>query len=317
MCCVEGKYLRLGGDLRSMLKLSICIPTYNRPEYLKRAVNSVLNSAADGYEILVFDNSQNSESEAVVNSLSDPRIIYKRHSDNLGMLANWNALIEYSQGQYIKFLNDDDWFESGAVDLFFRDINRYKDAAVFNYSARYVNDMGCLVKADSDYQGKNVSLTGKEAAQIISAGKRRLGAPSQVMFRRDYALKAGSFGLKMSYSLDIRLWAKLLNYGNIVFINDEKPINILLHPNQAAKGFSVKQKIVDQQEVNKIIFDIFNSDADDKELSALDSFIAWHELGLALRGGDLFSAIKAFRLTNYNVSGFKEFVRRDIVERVQ
>ena len=132
------------------------------------------------------------------------------------------------------------------------------------------------------------------------------------MFRREESLLSGGFGQEMSYALDVRLMAKMLYYGDVVFL-DDVPVNILSHPQQANKFFTVGQKIKDQQEYYNILFDTFGSENPAKDRSAVNSFIAWHEAALNFKSGNLISAIKALNISRYKISGLKEFIRRDII----
>ncbi len=88
--------------------VSICTPTYNRPDFLERALRSCLAQTFQDFEIVVTDNSANDLSEKVIRRLNDPRIRYFRNDKNLGPCGNTNRATALAEGQYIKFLMDDD-----------------------------------------------------------------------------------------------------------------------------------------------------------------------------------------------------------------
>lgn len=92
--------------------VSVLIPTYNRPDYLRYALESAIKQSYKNVEILIGDNSSSSlEAAEIVKSLNDSRIKYVYHSQNLGMVGNNIFLIKESAGDYIAILHDDDiWY---------------------------------------------------------------------------------------------------------------------------------------------------------------------------------------------------------------
>src|SRR5438067_9202421 len=94
-----------------MPKASVIIPTYNRAEFLRLAIISILNQTFQNFEIIVIDDAAQDYTREVVNSLSDKRIRYIRHEENKGVSAARNTGVANSKGGYIAFLDDDDeWF---------------------------------------------------------------------------------------------------------------------------------------------------------------------------------------------------------------
>lgn len=117
---------------------SFLVPTYNRPLLLKETIDSIL--AQNGnykYEIIVVDNDgiidEITETEKLVNSYSDSRILYYKNSTNIGIVGNWNRCIELSRGDYITILHDDDWIEADYLHSVFENI-RGKQSLFFKYS---------------------------------------------------------------------------------------------------------------------------------------------------------------------------------------
>jgi glycosyltransferase involved in cell wall biosynthesis len=91
--------------------LSVIIPTYNRPEYLKQAIASAVNQTFDDIEIIVSDNCSPQNPQAIVESFNDSRIRFSRNSSNLGMFANTIKAFRMARGKYVASLLDDDMWE--------------------------------------------------------------------------------------------------------------------------------------------------------------------------------------------------------------
>ena len=97
--------------------VSICTPTYNRPELLQRAVESCLAQTYPHFEVIVTDNSTNGDSEKLASKWTDPRVRYFRNAGNIGPLASVNRAISMAGGKYIKILMDDDLLKPRFLEL--------------------------------------------------------------------------------------------------------------------------------------------------------------------------------------------------------
>ena len=97
--------------------VSICIPTYNRPNLLQRAVCSCLAQTYPNFEIVVTDNSTDFASREVLAKLSDPRIRYYSNSGNIGATASVNRGLSLATGKYISTLMDDDLLKPQCLEL--------------------------------------------------------------------------------------------------------------------------------------------------------------------------------------------------------
>lgn len=94
--------------------VSVVIPTYKRPDYLIRAVESVLNQTYPNIEAIVVDDN-NPETEArrrtediMKQFEDDPRVKYLKHEKNKNGSAARNTGARSSKGEYVAFLDDDD-----------------------------------------------------------------------------------------------------------------------------------------------------------------------------------------------------------------
>jgi glycosyltransferase involved in cell wall biosynthesis len=91
--------------------VSVGIPTYNRPEGLRRTLECVIRQTYPHLEIIVSDNcSPTREVEAVVREFmaTDDRIRYLRQEKNVGQFFNFKAVFDAAQGDYFAWAADDD-----------------------------------------------------------------------------------------------------------------------------------------------------------------------------------------------------------------
>lgn len=98
--------------------VSIGVPTYNRPEGLKRTLESLIKQTYSNIEIVISDNcSTNADVEKVIDKfLSDKRIKYFKQPINKGAAYNFSFVLDKSTGKYFKFLADDDWLDNNYVE---------------------------------------------------------------------------------------------------------------------------------------------------------------------------------------------------------
>jgi glycosyltransferase involved in cell wall biosynthesis len=90
--------------------VSIVIPTYNHARFLGRALQSVLDQTYTHWEVIVIDNHSTDNTDEVVASFTDPRITYLKIHNNGVIAASRNAGINAAKGEWIAFLDSDDWW---------------------------------------------------------------------------------------------------------------------------------------------------------------------------------------------------------------
>jgi len=91
-----------------MPKISVIIPTHNRPELLKKAVGSVLSQTYKDLEVIVVDDGMEKRADSVIKEFNDSRIKHIQHQEEKGGSAARNTGIRASSGEFIAFLDDDD-----------------------------------------------------------------------------------------------------------------------------------------------------------------------------------------------------------------
>ncbi len=90
--------------------VSVIIPTFDRPRYLKEAIEAALAQTFPEFEVLVFDNGTLDETLGVAEEATrrDARVRFHRNERNLGMSANFNALADAARGEFLVAIGDDD-----------------------------------------------------------------------------------------------------------------------------------------------------------------------------------------------------------------
>lgn len=122
--------------MKNTIKFSIIVPVYNVELYLEKCINSILNQTYKNYElILIDDGSTDSSGKICDNYIDCNQFIRVIHQANLGLSSARNKGIEIAKGQYIIFLDSDDYWYSDDVLSKLNDRLSFNEADVlsFNY----------------------------------------------------------------------------------------------------------------------------------------------------------------------------------------
>lgn len=116
--------------------VTIGIPVYNSVDYIRRALDSALAQTYPSIEFLVVDDAGHDGSIDVVQSIKEahPRgnnIHIIKHSENLGVAASRNDIIDYAQGEYLYFMDSDDAIAENTIELMMQNVRQYDAEIVF------------------------------------------------------------------------------------------------------------------------------------------------------------------------------------------
>lgn len=115
------------------VKLSIIVPIYNVASYLHKCVDSLLAQDISDYEIILVDDGSTDDSGAIADELTAyPQLLPKRrgvpmkviHQENKGLSAARNTGIAVAQGEYIMFLDSDDYLQPNVLRMLVEQIER-------------------------------------------------------------------------------------------------------------------------------------------------------------------------------------------------
>lgn len=97
-------------------KISVILPTYNRASLLPRAIKSVLNQTFKDIELIIVNDASTDNTDEVVKSFNDERIVYIKHKENKRPFAAMNTGFDMMRGEYVIGLMDDDEFLPDALE---------------------------------------------------------------------------------------------------------------------------------------------------------------------------------------------------------
>lgn len=158
--------------------LSVLLPTHDRLEYLRYAVESVRRQDGDDWEVIVSDNASTDDIAGYVEQLGDDRVRYVRTETFVPVTENWNNALRHSRGDYVVMLGDDDALLPGyyaalrrLVDLFNAPEVIYTGALIFAYPDAVPDGRAGYVRSGSSASflagAQDPFLLGRERARAL------------------------------------------------------------------------------------------------------------------------------------------------------
>lgn len=102
--------------MSSLPAVSIIMPVYNGEQFISLGINSVLEQTYANWELIIVDDGSTDGSAKIINQYQDPRIHYF-YQDNAGPVTARNHGLQYAQGEYVIFLDCDDWWSRNALEV--------------------------------------------------------------------------------------------------------------------------------------------------------------------------------------------------------
>ena len=110
-----------------MTSVSIILPVFNGEKFIKKAIESVLNQSLNDFELIVINDGSTDSTADIINSFEDNRIRIINQSNKGPGQARNNGL-KIASGDYIMFLDADDWFCEDALETaYFEEKNNIAD----------------------------------------------------------------------------------------------------------------------------------------------------------------------------------------------
>lgn len=197
-------------------RVSIIMPTYNRGYCIARAIESVMQQTWNDWELIIVDDGSSDNTSEIVqnykNKLGGKLNYFKK--ENGGVSAARNVGINRSCGDYIAFLDSDDYYYPNKLDRQVKALQDNINAVMCyaNWSTFYDdNEDGAMYHPLPD------DLKGHIYPQLISVQNCYITTPS-VMLRRDAVFQAGLFDVSMHICEDIDMWRRVSRLGPVVQI---------------------------------------------------------------------------------------------------
>ncbi len=184
-----------------MTRVSVVIPAYNGAKFLGTAIDSALAQTWTDQEIIVVDDGSNDDTGQVVARYGNAvRYLWQK---NAGTSVTRNRGIAEAQGEYIAFLDQDDWWAPNKLELQVAALEANPEAALVYTDFETHRSDGSIVNS---YLKSRPRAHGWVLDQLLQSN---MILPSTVLARRAALLEAGGFDPAIRYTEDIDLWLRM------------------------------------------------------------------------------------------------------------
>lgn len=218
--------------------VSIIIPAYNVENYIFRGIESCINQTYKNIEIVIIDDGSIDNTQNIIKEYvqKDSRIKYL-FQENKGVSAARNKGLDIAGGNYIIFLDSDDWLETNTVEYLLNKKKEYESYFITtNFKAVYLEDEN--LKIEEEIEEEVIELiTSQEISSTFILTKYRVKSScyklfskkildeNRIRFRED--IYHGEDGLFV--------FEYLLHIENVLYTTKQL-WNILERPNSASRG---------------------------------------------------------------------------------
>jgi glycosyltransferase involved in cell wall biosynthesis len=187
--------------------VSVLMTAYNREKYIAEAIESVLASTYQNWELIIVDDQSMDNTLKIVKTLEekDKRIRVFQNEKNLGDYSNRNKAANYAKGKYLKYLDADDIIYRHALEVMVNSMEQFPEAG-----------LGTQVNIREYPEPYPTLLSGEEVYQKhFLEGGLLLSGPTGTIIRRDAFEKISGFSGKRHVG-DTELWLKLAQLAPVV-----------------------------------------------------------------------------------------------------
>lgn len=209
--------------------VSICIPTYNRPELLLEAIQSCLAQTFSDFEIVITDNSENDQTKRMIGQFNEPRIRYHRNERNIGGPQNAAKALSLSRGKYIKWLMDDDLMKPEFLALTVAALEKHPTAGVAMAPMDLIDMQGRQIRPRFyavrtmhyryRYQVGDGLVNRKKLLRDFLTRDYPCCVPSGLLVRKEFFDRFGNIDLTANFAGDLELCMRAALHYDFYYID--------------------------------------------------------------------------------------------------
>lgn len=235
------------------MKYSIIVPIYNVEKYLERCIESLLKQNFDDYEVILVNDGSSDGSNLICKKYLDNNKVryYEKKNGGLGDARNYG--IERAKGEYLIFIDSDDYVVANLLECIDQAIEKYNgDVVIFNYML--VNMQDELLYIEKQFLDPNKILSVKTNKELLLIGP---SACNKVFKKQLFIENNIRFPVKVWYE-DLRTTAKVLACAERIVYIDEELYHYFVRPGSIMNNDNIERnlEIIEALEDLKQYFDV-------------------------------------------------------------
>ena len=197
-----------------MKKISVIVPVYNQEKYIDICINSILSQTYSNIElIIVNDGSTDTSKEIISKYLQHPNIIYLE-KENGGLSSSRNYGLKYATGDYISFVDSDDYIDSTLFESLSSQLNTIPD--LIKFKMKIVSNNSIVAKCNGPVFD---SIKGEEAFSKLYTQDNFLEVSCLYLYNKNFFMKNNFHFAEGLYHEDFGLIPlMLLKAANVISV---------------------------------------------------------------------------------------------------
>jgi glycosyltransferase involved in cell wall biosynthesis len=195
--------------------VSVIITSYNRARFLRRAIESVLAQDYPAKEVVVVDDGSTDGTETEIAPWARAQgVVWVRHETNRGEAAGRNTGVRASRGDYIAFLDSDDYYLPGRLSSHIKVFEQHPDAVWVYSDYTTVGEEG---QQDPNAYKSSFHPSGWVFEHLLLETQGFRLPVTTVTFQREVFYELGGFDAKLHFAVDLDFWLRVAMRHPLVF----------------------------------------------------------------------------------------------------
>jgi glycosyltransferase involved in cell wall biosynthesis len=242
-------------DSLSRALVSVCIPTYNGEQWIRESIDSALRQTYRSIEVLVVDDASSDNTVEAARSFQDERVRVVVNATQRGLAGNWNECVRLAQGEFIKFLFQDDALYPQCTEKMMQLFASHPQLGLVFTRRDLVVESDAPADLASEFlddysdphlrfeQLDEVNNGGFLFDQHLDKGLYQscIAEPPSTLIRREVFRRLGLFNTRMHQACDIEMWLRILFFYDVGLV-DEKLLMFRVHGKSATVANRLTRK---------------------------------------------------------------------------
>ena len=192
--------------------ISVIVPTFNRKPLLQRAIDSVLNQSFENFQLIIVDNYSSDDTDELISSYKDNRIFFHKNKNEGIIASSRNYGINLAKGNFLAFLDSDDWWEPTKLD---------KCLSAFNSGEVDFVYHNCFIKGGKTDKKTNCRQLDRPFSEDLLFNGNTIVTSSAIIKRSAFEISTFSESRNKAGWEDYDLWIKLAKQNLNFYLIEE------------------------------------------------------------------------------------------------
>ena len=191
-------------------EISIILPVHNSGRYIRKTIDSLLAQSFRNFELIIINDGSTDDSETIIQSYTDPRIVYYTNESNKGLIFTLNRGIFMARGKYIARMDADDICLPERLELQKLWLDEHTDASMVACTIQFIDEQD----APAGAWPLDRSTITRQAIHKTLPKENCIAHPS--IMGRTGVFKAYWYAENQKNTEDYDLWLRLAADGHII-----------------------------------------------------------------------------------------------------